>query len=239
MSDLKNNGAHTGSNSANESDQKMCKKSNWWIAPLFKPTATAHAVLDGERWGAFFKIMFFYVIISCIVLVADLHIKAVGLDTTTTLTMSAIACVLTLIFSFIIVFLHAWFIKITGKWLGGRGQYRDVCTALALGLIVPLWLKIVELIITAILFIQGINLTLKSDIAMYGVVKLVLMLIGIIFFVWMVIVMSKILKVAQDYESAWRGFANYLLGTLFIVIIIVIIAAIAVPGVAHYRQLIG
>ncbi|WP_286765902.1 MULTISPECIES: Yip1 family protein [Rhodopirellula] len=143
----------------------------------------------------------------------------------------AVAVILGPIGGLIGVWIGAWLVAITGKWMGGKGTSETVRTALT-------WASIPS-IVASILWIPQLLLLreelftsetprLESNPGLI-VPVLALSLVEIVLAIWSFVLMCNTIAEVQSFGSAWRGFFNLLLAgaVVFVPIMALVFAAVA------------
>jgi hypothetical protein len=133
------------------------------------------------------------------------------------------------------LYVGAWLTRVTGRWLGGQAESRELRIALGWGGLPSATTLILWLFAIGVMgseMFTSVTPDLESNLGLAGF----LMLFGIGVFVlavWSVFLASKAVAEVQGWASAWRGFGNILLSGLIIlvpVIMIGIFAAIMIPA---------
>ena len=131
------------------------------------------------------------------------------------------------------VYLWAWLLRWTGRWLGGRATLAQLRTAIAWGSVpmitggVPLLLSL--LLLGPELFMEH---TPRLDAQpMRSLVFLALVVVQLAMVLWGVVTVIKTVAQVQGF-SAWRALANNLL-PLLVVVAVGVVAAVVVPMVSR------
>lgn len=128
----------------------------------------------------------------------------------------------------LIMYLGAWIIRVTGRWLGGKAEFEDIQVALGWASIIPIWTGILWI---PELLLFGNELFKKSTpiidaSPLLSIIFFILTSIELALGVWGIVTLLKCLGEVQGF-SAWRALLNVLLPFLIILGITVIIVLVA------------
>lgn len=136
----------------------------------------------------------------------------------------ATACIGGTIGGILGLYVSAFLLKITGKWIGGKATARQIRTALAwagvphVGLVISWLLKIA--IFGRELFVD-LTPRIESD-ATVAAVSIGFVLVDLTLVTWLVVLNLKCLGQAQGF-SAWKALGNVILATLLVVVLVLLL----------------
>ncbi len=139
------------------------------------------------------------------------------------------------------IFFYTWLIKITGKILRGKGTYKELFIAGALGDIPMIWSGLIWVVLIPWLgqhaFISETSRANLSDLnldkfdpaiplAIAAIVMVPVLIIGAFtFLIWMIIINCKTIAEAQGF-SAWEGLVNHVIAIVLMILASIIFSLI-------------
>jgi hypothetical protein len=143
--------------------------------------------------------------------------------------MVAFKVVVGLLAGLIILYVGSFLFWMTGKWLGGKGDFTAVRAAFAWSNNIPaVWGSMLLLPLLAYLGPEALNLDPKA--LLEDPVGLLLLLpigfLGLVLFVWRFVILFKCVGEAHRF-GAWSAFGAFLISCVLIVIPIAILAGVA------------
>lgn len=132
------------------------------------------------------------------------------------------------------VYLFAFLLRWTGKWLGGQGDFAAVRSALAWSMIPNIWSGVLLLPLIVFMGEEALNLNLEPLLGEAGslIIVVPMLVLGVVVSVWALIVQMNCLAEAHQFVSAWQAFgasfnASLILLAAILVITIPIVALVA------------
>lgn len=131
--------------------------------------------------------------------------------------------------SLIGAWLYSHLIRLSGNWMSGRGNYREIKAAFAWAsvptvVVLVLWIPLI-LMFGKEMFTEEMP-TLQATPAL-GYVLLSLSFAMIVLGVWALVLLCNTIAEVQEYRSAWKGLANLILaGLIFILPIVLLVLGI-------------
>lgn len=138
-----------------------------------------------------------------------------------------LAVLLGSLFGVMQVYLSAWLLRVTGRWMDGTGTPKGIRAALTWGRIPVVWAAVLWVPLIAVMG-QDTFTTPPSggyDDMRYQTVQLVVGLLNGMIGIWSLVVSLKALGEAQGF-SAWRALGNFLLAGMILVAAGMIVALI-------------
>ncbi|OEF98944.1 hypothetical protein BHF71_10635 [Vulcanibacillus modesticaldus] len=160
-------------------------------------------------------------------------------DNLSLLSISLISIVLGAIVGIITLYLFTWIYKLTGKWIGGKADYRELRAAYAWGSVPIVIVGSALIILKLIFFGKDIYTSEMLKIGSSTFLSLLYVIFGIIeltAYIWTFVISLKVLGEVQGF-STWRALGNLLLTILVVfvaVFIIVLVGMILFSNVAGY-----
>jgi hypothetical protein len=138
----------------------------------------------------------------------------------------AFACILGPLGGLFGVWIYSHLIRISGKWIGGLGDYEEIKAAIAWASVpnvagLVLWIPLLLISGNESFTEDANNLVANTYLA---IAVLLLAIVQLILGIWSLVLLCNTIAEVQDYESAWRGLGNLFLAGAVIVIPLVIVA---------------
>lgn len=147
----------------------------------------------------------------------------------------ALACILGPLGGLFGVWIYSHLIRISGKWIGGLGDYEEIKAAIAwasvpnvVGLV--LWIPLLLITGKETFTEHAPNLVANSNLA---IATLLLAIVQLALGIWSLVLLCNTIAEVQDYQSAWRGLGNLflagilILGPILIVGLVIVLVAMA------------
>lgn len=218
----------------NENDMgEQQEKLNPWITIWTKPRKTMRYIIN-DNPEKYIKLL---AVISGITKFLDkASFKNIG-DKMPMFGILLLAVFVGSISGLILLYINAALLKWTGKWIGGKGSIEHIRAAVAWGSIPFIMVSIIW-IPELILFGKEMFTTSMPNMESSLFLITIFLVFGVIEFivvVWDFFIMCKCLGEVQGF-SAWKGFANYLLVGLILIVTIILVLAMGylLIGIAYY-----
>ncbi len=142
----------------------------------------------------------------------------------------ALAAVLGPLSGLIGLWIGSHLVKISGNWIGGKGDRDLIKTALAWATvpklaILALWI-IVMIVLGGDLFTSDMPKISSNPTLLY--VLFGFQIVSLVSSIWAIVLLCNTIAEVQEYRSAWKGLANLLLASLFVVVPILLVVMIFV-----------
>ena len=137
----------------------------------------------------------------------------------------ALACILGPLGGLFGVWMYSHLIRISGKWIGGLGDYEEIKAAIAWASVpnvtgLVLWIPLLLIAGKEAFTEDAPNLVANSNLA---IAAFSLAIVQLILGIWSLVLLCNTIAEVQDYESAWRGLGNLFLAGAVIVIPLIIV----------------
>jgi hypothetical protein len=125
------------------------------------------------------------------------------------------------------LYVGAWFLGLSGRWLGGRADSEDIRSALAWSavptlVVIPIW--IIQLAVFGHEMFTSAMPSVEANPLLY-IVVIATAVAETVLAIWSFVIVLKTLGEVQGF-SAWRAFGSMLLITLIILIPLVVLAIV-------------
>jgi hypothetical protein len=132
------------------------------------------------------------------------------------------------------LYLSAWLVTMTGRWLGGRGDFVAVRSAMAWSNVPVIWAALLWLPLLVYLGWDAFNI--NRDLMTADTIGLMLMVpIGIVTFVvvvWRIVIVCKLVGEAHGF-TAWHSFGAFCIAALIVLVpIVIVIGMFVLMGLA-------
>jgi hypothetical protein len=131
------------------------------------------------------------------------------------------------IWGYLFFSISSWFVFFTGKWLGGKAEYKHIRAALAwshVPTIVTDFLWILMIIFFGKALFQDLSKVVSSTLQIWGLFSILFLLL--IASIWSIVIYINTLSEVQKF-SILRTISNLILSTLLVAIIAIIIALVS------------
>lgn len=198
------------------------KKLNPWRSIWLLPRKTMRTILDGNHGPV--------VLLGALGGIADSFVRMAGKNDH--IYESLFGILSTALFGGIIggiigIYIMSGLLKLTGSWIGGKGNYDEILTAVAWANVPAIWSLIVWFLGGAVFgasFFKGISLVLEVSPTL-NILAWIFNIILIVVGIWTIFVTVKCVAEAQEF-SAWKAVLNYILSYMFFVVPVVLIVMI-------------
>jgi len=138
----------------------------------------------------------------------------------------AFACILGPLGGLFGVWMYSHLIRISGKWIDGRGVYEEIKAAIAWASVpnvagLVLWIPLLLISGEESFTKDAPNLVANSHLA---IATLLLAIVQLALGIWSLVLLCNTIAEVQDYQSAWRGLGNLFLAGALLLIPLVIVA---------------
>ncbi len=193
---------------------------NPWLSVWFRPRATIRYLLNTRPLYGFFTIILIFGFTFGLSTAQGLHLG----DKIRNLPQILIICLVAgPVGVYLSIYLGAYFLRWAGRKGGGKASIQDLVVASTwpcVPLIVPGLLFFVRILKFGIFLFTERFTSLGWSFMTHDQVALEITYacVSLVFTIWSLFLLSNMLAQAQGYESAWKGFTNYLIAMLYIVL---------------------
>lgn len=194
---------------------------NPWLSVWLRPRATIRYILNTQPLYGFFTIILIFGFTFGLSTAEGTHAG----DRINDLTQILLICLIAgPVGVYLSLYLGAYFLRWAGRRGNGKASIQDLVVA-------STW-PCIPLIIPALLYYpriskHGVYLFTERFTAMgWGsltqdavTLEVAYALVSFVFMIWSLILLSKMIAEVQGFESGWKGFRNYLLALLYIVLL--------------------
>lgn len=126
------------------------------------------------------------------------------------------------------IYILSALLKFTGKWIGGRGTYEDVLTAVAWSNVPTIWslpVWAMGMFIFGIDFFKDASLILQASMFL-NIISWILSIIFMLLGIWSIFISIKCVAEAQQFSS-WKALLNFILSFVIVIVPIILILAVS------------
>lgn len=205
---------------------------NPWISILTNPRRTIRTIVDSNPNHRLLILSAIYGFSSLLGIAQNLRLG----DNLDNISIIIPALILAPIWGYLLFTLSSWFLLVSGRWLKGEGNYKEIRSALAWSK-VPMIATILMWIILLILFKKELFQSSSQEIISSGKLMslFLVLLIQLTASIWSIVIYVNTLAEVQKF-SILKAIANILLvGLLFAIIFIILFALLKWTGAAVFN----
>lgn len=206
-------------NNMNQMEPAAEEKINPWLSIWIQPRYTMRKILDGNR-GPVILLAALGGIADSLARISEKN----GYGYNSLLGILSMSIVSGIIGGIIGVYIISGLLRLTGRWIGGKGSYEEILTAIAWSNVPTIWSLLIwflGIVVFGINFFKDASMVLEASVFL-NILSWLFSTLFLLIGVWSIFISVKCIAEAQQFSS-WMAVLNYVLAFLVIFIPVLVL----------------